>query len=254
MKRKALKAAFPHTIPILAGFCFLGMAYGIYMSTAGFSFVYPMCMSLLIYGGSLEFVAVEMLLSPFAPIQTFIMAVLIQARHLFYGLSMLEKFKGLGWKKFYLIFGDVPVCLWRRLFYDSHHDCHYCTACSPEKNLGEVLSGGKINVTDSTDYHHRAMRPRHHGNSFYPVYGFQRKEENAGFYPVSWQISALGGVRYAGYLLSEKCGISTGKSWSARITCNSCNRCAPCVETTDAALHCGRHHLLYAVNTFYVNL
>lgn len=105
MRRKALKAAFPHTIPILAGFCFLGMAYGIYMSTAGFSFVYPMCMSLLIYGGSLEFVAVEMLLGPFAPVQTFIMAVLIQARHLFYGLSMLEKFKGLGWKKFYLIFG-----------------------------------------------------------------------------------------------------------------------------------------------------
>lgn len=105
MRRKALKAAFPHTIPILAGFCFLGMAYGIYMSTAGFSFVYPMCMSLLIYGGSLEFVAVEMLLGPFAPVQTFIMTVLIQARHLFYGLSMLEKFKGLGWKKFYLIFG-----------------------------------------------------------------------------------------------------------------------------------------------------
>lgn len=105
MRRKALKAAFPQTIPILTGFCFLGMAYGIYMSTAGFSFVYPMCMSLLIYGGSLEFVAVEMLLSPFAPVQTFIMAVLIQARHLFYGLSMLEKFKGLGWKKFYLIFG-----------------------------------------------------------------------------------------------------------------------------------------------------
>lgn len=108
MRRKALKAAFPHTIPILAGFCFLGMAYGTYMSTAGFSFVYPMCMSLLIYGGSLEFVAVEMLLGPFAPVQTLIMAVLIQARHLFYGLSMLEKFKGLGWEKFYLIFG---MCL-----------------------------------------------------------------------------------------------------------------------------------------------
>lgn len=108
MRRKALNAAFPHTIPILAGFCFLGMAYGIYMSTAGFSFVYPMCMSLLIYGSSLEFVAVEMLLGPFAPVQTFIMAVLVQARHLFYGLSMLEKFKGLGWKKFYLIFG---MCL-----------------------------------------------------------------------------------------------------------------------------------------------
>lgn len=199
-------------------------------------------MSLLIYGGSLEFVAVEMLLGPFAPVQTFIMAVLSRHAICFTDFPCWKNSKVLA-GKILSDFRDVPVCLWRRLFYDSHHDCHYCTACSPEKTLGEVLSGRKINVTDSTDDHHRAMHPRHHGNPFYPVYGFQRKEENAGFYPVSWQISSLSGVRYAGYLLSEKCGISTGKSWSARITCNSCNRCAPCVETTDAALHCRRHHL-----------
>ena len=105
MKLKALKAAFPHTLPIFAGFWFLGMAYGIYMNAAGFSFVYPMLMSLLIFGGSLEFVAVEMLLSPFAPLQVIIMTLLIQARHIFYGISMLDKYKGLGWKKYYLIFG-----------------------------------------------------------------------------------------------------------------------------------------------------
>lgn len=105
MRRKALKAAFPCTIPIMTGFIFLGTAYGIYMNASGFSFVYPLFMSMLIYGGSLEFVAVEMLLSPFAPLQVFIMALLIQARHLFYGLSMLDKFKGTGWKKFYLIYG-----------------------------------------------------------------------------------------------------------------------------------------------------
>lgn len=100
-----VKAAFPYTIPIFAGFWFLGLAYGIYMNVSGFPFVYPMLMSLLIFGGSLEFVAVEILLSPFAPLQVFIMTLLIQARHLFYGISMLDKFKGMGWKKFYLIFG-----------------------------------------------------------------------------------------------------------------------------------------------------
>jgi 4-azaleucine resistance transporter AzlC len=105
MKKKALKAAFPFTIPIFAGFWFLGLAYGIYMNVSGFSFVYPMVMSLIIFGGSLEFVAVEMLLSPFAPVQVFVMTLLIQARHLFYGISMLDKFKDMGWKKFYLIFG-----------------------------------------------------------------------------------------------------------------------------------------------------
>lgn len=103
--QKALKTAFPYTIPIFAGFWFLGIAYGIYMNVSGFSFVYPMLMGLTIFGGSLEFIAVSMLLSTFAPLQTLIMALMIQARHLFYGISMLDKFKGMGWKKFYLIFG-----------------------------------------------------------------------------------------------------------------------------------------------------
>lgn len=104
MKVKALKAAFPNTIPIMAGFLFLGMAYGIYMNVSGFSFLYPMIMAMVIFGGSLEFVAVSMLLSPFAPLQTFIMAFMIQARHLFYGIAMLDKYKGMGLKKFYLIY------------------------------------------------------------------------------------------------------------------------------------------------------
>lgn len=87
MKRKALIAAFPHTIPIFAGFWFLGMAYGIYMHVSGFGFWYPLIMSMTIFGGSLEFLAVSMLLAPFAPLQVFIMTLMIQARHLFYGIS-----------------------------------------------------------------------------------------------------------------------------------------------------------------------
>lgn len=79
MRRKALKAAFPHTLPILTGFAFLGLAYGIYMNTSGFPFYCPMLMSMLIFGGSLEFVAVEMLLSPFAPLQVFIASSVLWA-------------------------------------------------------------------------------------------------------------------------------------------------------------------------------
>jgi len=56
---KALKAAFPHTLPIFAGFWFLSLAYGIYMNISDFSFVYPMIMSFVIFGGSLEFIAVS---------------------------------------------------------------------------------------------------------------------------------------------------------------------------------------------------
>ncbi|MBR6537235.1 MAG: AzlC family ABC transporter permease [Lachnospiraceae bacterium] len=103
--KKALIAAFPKTIPIMMGFLFLGMSYGFYMKVSGFSFVYPLCMSLVIFGGSLEFVTVTMLLGSFAPVQTFLMALMIQARHLFYGIALLEKYKETGMKKAYLIFG-----------------------------------------------------------------------------------------------------------------------------------------------------
>ena len=103
--KKAFKTAFPHTIPIFAGFCFLGMTYGIYMNVSGFSFWYPMLMSLTIFAGSMEFVAVNLLLGAFNPLQAFVMTLMINARHLFYGISMLDKYRGTGWKKFYLIFG-----------------------------------------------------------------------------------------------------------------------------------------------------
>lgn len=102
---KALRAAFPFTVPIFAGFWFIGLTYGVYMNVSGFSFWYPMTMSLLIFGGSLEFIAVNMLLGAFNPVQALTMTLMIQARHLFYGISMLDRFRGTGWKKPYLIFG-----------------------------------------------------------------------------------------------------------------------------------------------------
>ncbi len=105
MKRKALKAAFPYTLPICVGFLFLGISYGFLMRSKGFSFVYPLCTSLFIFAGSMEFVTVELLLSAFHPLHAFLLALMVNARHLFYGLSMLQKYRGTGWKKLYLIFG-----------------------------------------------------------------------------------------------------------------------------------------------------
>ncbi len=102
---RALLAAFPYTTPILAGFAFLGFAYGVYMNVMGFPFYYPFLLALVIFGGSLEFVAVSLLLASFAPLATFLLALLIQARHLFYGLSLLDTYRGLGWKRFFLIYG-----------------------------------------------------------------------------------------------------------------------------------------------------
>ena len=101
----ALRAAFPYTIPIFAGFTFLGLTYGIYMNVSGFPFWYPMLMSMTIFAGSMEFVAVNLLLGAFNPLQALAMTLLLNARHLFYGIAMLDKYRGTGLKKFYLIFG-----------------------------------------------------------------------------------------------------------------------------------------------------
>lgn len=105
VKMKALKCAFPYTIPIMTGFLFLGMSYGIYMHVSGFSFWYPMLMAMTIFAGSVEFVCVNFLLGAFNPLQAFIVTLILNARHIFYGISMLDRFKGMGWKKIYLIFG-----------------------------------------------------------------------------------------------------------------------------------------------------
>lgn len=75
------------------------------MNSEGFSFLYPMFMSFAIFAGSMEFVTANMLLGAFNPLQAFLMTIMVNARHLFYGLSMLEHFKGTGRKKPYLIFG-----------------------------------------------------------------------------------------------------------------------------------------------------
>lgn len=105
MRRKAFKAALPYTIPICVGFLFLGMSYGFLMRSKGFSFLYPMLMSMFIFAGSMEFVTVNLLLSAFNPIYAFFLTLMVNARHLFYGISMLEKYKNTGWKKPYLIYG-----------------------------------------------------------------------------------------------------------------------------------------------------
>lgn len=105
MKTKAFRAALPYTLPICVGFLFLGMSYGFLMRSKGFSFVYPMLMSMFIFAGSMEFVTVNLLLSAFNPLYAFLLTLMVNARHLFYGISMLSRFKDCGLKKFYLIFG-----------------------------------------------------------------------------------------------------------------------------------------------------
>ena len=100
----AAKAAFPHTIPILTGFLVLGIAYGIYMKALGFSPIVPILISIFVFAGSMQFVAGSVLTAAFAPGSTFLLTLKVNARHVFYGISLLEKYRDLGKKKFPTIF------------------------------------------------------------------------------------------------------------------------------------------------------
>ena len=104
MKIKALKAAFPHTLPVMTGYLFLGMAFGILLHSTGLADGWALVMSLFIYAGSMQFVAIGLLTSAFSPVSAFLITLMVNARHLFYGLSMLEPFRKLGRLRPYMIF------------------------------------------------------------------------------------------------------------------------------------------------------
>lgn len=105
IRRKALKAAFPHTIPVLTGYMFLGIAFGLLLNSKGYGPGWAVLMSILAFAGSAQYLAISFLSSAFNPLYAFLMTLIVNARHLFYGVSMLNKYKNTGKKKPYLIFG-----------------------------------------------------------------------------------------------------------------------------------------------------
>lgn len=92
----ALRSAFPHTIPVLTGYLVLGIAYGILMQTKGYGPLWSGLMSALAFCGSMQYAAITLLTTVFDPLQAFFLSLMVNARHLFYGVSMLKKYAGLG--------------------------------------------------------------------------------------------------------------------------------------------------------------
>ena len=102
---KAVKMAFVSTIPIFAGYIMLGIGFGILLSEKGYGPIWALFMSIFMFAGSMQYVGVDLLASGASLISSAIMTVLVNARHLFYGISMIDKYRGAGAKKFYMIFG-----------------------------------------------------------------------------------------------------------------------------------------------------
>lgn len=103
-KKSALLAALPLTLPVFTGYLVLGTAFGILMDSKGFSLLWIMVASVLVYAGSMQFVCIALLAAGFNPLGAFLMTLAVNARHIFYGISMLKQYRGIGRLKPYLIF------------------------------------------------------------------------------------------------------------------------------------------------------
>lgn len=105
MTKKLLRTAFLDTVPVMTGYVFLGFGFGILMQQNGFGVLWAGAMSLFIYAGSMQYVAIPLLTSGVSLLTAAMTAFVVNARHLFYGISMVDAYKGMGKKKPYLIFG-----------------------------------------------------------------------------------------------------------------------------------------------------
>lgn len=101
---KTFKKAFVATVPVMAGYIVLGIGFGILLNSKGYGILWALSMSAFIYAGSMQFVAVDFLGNAASLITVALTTVMVNARHLFYGISMIDKYKDMGAAKPYLIF------------------------------------------------------------------------------------------------------------------------------------------------------
>lgn len=101
---KQIKAIFPLTLPVLTGYAFLGIAFGILMKRSGLALIWTFLMSSVVFAGALQFAGIGLLLSTFNPLAAFSLALLVNIRHLFYGLSMVTHYKDMGRKKWFTVY------------------------------------------------------------------------------------------------------------------------------------------------------
>lgn len=104
MNRQTIKYSFLSTLPVMAGYLVLGIGFGILLHDKGYSFWWAILMSVGIYAGSMQYVGVELLATRVSPLSAALMTLMVNARHLFYGISMVEKYRDAGREKPYLIY------------------------------------------------------------------------------------------------------------------------------------------------------
>lgn len=102
--RKAFGKAFPYTIPVLTGYLFIGIAFGVMYAEKGYSFLWAILMSVLVYAGSGQYLAVNFFVPGISFVQVIFLTFMVNVRHIFYGISLVERFNKIGASRWYMIF------------------------------------------------------------------------------------------------------------------------------------------------------
>ena len=105
MQYNTVKQAFYKSLPVMAGYIVLGIGFGILLHSAGYGVLWSFAMSLLIYAGSMQYVGVSLLTGGASVITAALTTIMVNARHLFYSISMVDRYKDAGKYKPYMIFG-----------------------------------------------------------------------------------------------------------------------------------------------------
>ena len=146
MSRRAFAAAFPATVPVLMGYLTIGIAFGLMLEADGYNVIWAFFMSLTIYAGSGQYMGVELLATGAALVNVAALTLILNFRHLVYGLSLLEKFRGMGVRKLYMIFSltDETYALLSSARVPERvdpHDYYFAVAVLDHsyRNLGSVI-------------------------------------------------------------------------------------------------------------------
>lgn len=103
--KKAFRRAFPYTIPVLIGYLFIGTAFGVMYAEKGYSFLWAILMSVLVYAGSGQYLAVNFFVPGYSFLQVIFLTFMVNVRHVFYGISLVDRFNRFGKSRWYMIFG-----------------------------------------------------------------------------------------------------------------------------------------------------
>ena len=149
--KERIKKAFLMSVPVLTGYVCLGIGFGLVLDSKGYGTLWAFAMGLFIYAGSMQYVAIELLTGGASLISTALTTLMVNARHLFYGVSMIDKYKGAGGKKPYMIFaltdetyslvvsdntGDKKLYFFISLF----NHIYWIVGCTLGGLMGAVLS------------------------------------------------------------------------------------------------------------------